>query len=288
MVGGNVSFFRTYASMTVLMIVAVVFRFRLRERVLKLLWEATGKQNGLFVLGLLSLCLIFGFLSRYMGLSMLYGAFLFGSAISGNHYVTHIESSVETIGTFFSCLYFASIGMVLKLGWISSNLFSVTTVLFHVFAAKVLVMIPLLLIAGFRFRKVVLATLSILPISEFSMIYMSRAYKSGAAGRKLYLEVLASTAISMMIEPLLQRIVMSQSRPLSFPRSAAQRAADLSTLSVSKDEVALTRDETDILNIRRVHHFDGETADVDKEYGRTGDGISDPDPDDVARDIATW
>ena len=94
-VGGAVTFFWTCTSMALLLIVALVFRFRLRERVLKLLWHGTGKQPGLFLLGLLSLCLIFGFMSRGVGLNMLYGAFIFGSAISGTHYVTHIEGAVR-------------------------------------------------------------------------------------------------------------------------------------------------------------------------------------------------
>jgi hypothetical protein len=71
LVGGPVTFLWTVTSMALLLMVALVFRFRFRDRLLKSLWGATGKQPGLFLLGLLSMCLIFGFMSRGVGLNML-------------------------------------------------------------------------------------------------------------------------------------------------------------------------------------------------------------------------
>ena len=115
--------------------------------------------------------------------------------------------------------------MVIKLGWLSSHFSSILLVLLEVLTSKVLVMTVLLLLAGFRFRKIVLATVSIVPISEFSIIYMSRAYAQGVVSRNLYLNVLAATAVSMMVGPLLQRIVMSQSRPLVQGRSQGGHGA---------------------------------------------------------------
>jgi len=174
-------------------------------------------------------------------LSYSYGAFIFGSAISGTHYVRHIEGAVESINAVFSCLYFASIGMVIKLSWVNAHFSSILLVLLEVLTSKFLVMLVLLLLAGFKFRKIILATVSIAPISEFSIIYMSRAYAQGVVSRSLYLNVLAATAVSMMVGPVLQRIVMSQSRPLGLGQSsgggggAAARGSSQGSSSQSRE-----------------------------------------------------
>ena len=202
--------------------------------------------------------------------------------------------------------------MVIKLGWLSSHFSSILLVLLEVLTSKVLVMTVLLLLAGFRFRKIVLATVSIVPISEFSIIYMSRAYAQGVVSRNLYLNVLAATAVSMMVGPLLQRIVMSQSRPLVQGRSqgghgargagggssssggggggggasaaAAEEGAGASfalrELEAAASALLGTASKPDTKMSRQsVAWLASSDRFVDESYGKSGNGISDNDVD---------
>ncbi len=127
----------------------------------------TGSRE-LFLLMVVSMCLIASFAAERLGLGIALGAFLAGIVVSESSYSHEVFSQVRPLRDVFASLFFVSVGMLLDPAFLAANWPLVATVVIAIVVGKaLLVMLPLYRL-GWHGRTVVVSGLGLAQIGEFS------------------------------------------------------------------------------------------------------------------------
>lgn len=148
-------------------------------------------------------------LSEHLGISMELGCFMAGVVLSSNgeHLVHKVNELVEPLRDFFSCLFFASIGLHVFPTFVLNEFPLVLTLTMGVVSVKfvVSVLVLRLFLCETRNTKYIVAA-GLAQVSEFSFVLGSRARRFHLISREVYLIILSVTTISLLLAPLLWRI----------------------------------------------------------------------------------
>jgi CPA2 family monovalent cation:H+ antiporter-2 len=120
------------------------------------------------------------------------GAFLAGLALSESEFATQTLAEVLPFRDTLSSLFFVSVGMLLDLGFLFSNLPLVLLTVLAVILGKFISGALPLLFAGYPLRIAVLAGATLAQIGEFSFILADRGEALGLLNRTQYQTFLAA------------------------------------------------------------------------------------------------
>lgn len=113
-----------------------------------------------------------------LGLSVEMGALIAGVSISTFPYHIHITAKISPLRDFFMTLFFVSLGM--KIPAPQTELFiPLAIIIFFVIISKILVIYPLVRLAGNSGRSAFIASLNLTQISEFSPVIATLGLKYG-------------------------------------------------------------------------------------------------------------
>lgn len=157
----------------------------------------------LFLIMLVLLCLGSSALTAAMGWSLALGAFLAGLALSESEYATQTLAEVLPFRDTLASLFFVSVGMLLDLRFLLTNLALVTVTVVAVLALKFVAGGLPTLVAGYPLRIAVLAGLTLAQVGEFSFILAERGLALGLLDREQYQTFLAAAVITIALTPLL-------------------------------------------------------------------------------------
>ncbi|MBN2347981.1 MAG: cation:proton antiporter [Bacteroidales bacterium] len=178
----------------------------------KLLYFIAARKNQeLFMMSILLICLAVALLTSQLGMSLAFGAFLAGLMIAGSDYSHNTFGNMISFKDTFTSFFFVSIGMLLDLDFISDHIGIVIGTLALVMFVKTFIAGGTGFILGHTFRGTVLVGLALSQLGEFSFI-LAKIGRGASLISEYYFQLfLAVTVLSMSLSPFLIMIA----RPLS-------------------------------------------------------------------------
>lgn len=172
---------------------------------------AMTKNQELFLMSILLICLSVAFLTAELGMSLAFGAFLAGLMISESEYSHNAFGHIIPFKDTFASFFFVSIGMLLDLQFLVDNITIVLGTVAMVIVVKMLIASGTAFMLGHTFRGVVLVGLALAQVGEFSFILVKLGQNYQIISDYYYQLFLAVAVITMSFSPFLIMVA----RPLS-------------------------------------------------------------------------
>ena len=166
---------------------------------------ALTKNQELFLMSILLICLAVALLTSQLGMSLAFGAFLAGLMISESHYSHNAFSNLIPFKDTFTSFFFVSIGMLLDLSFVIDNLPIVILSVFLVISIKSIVGAFTGFILGHTFRGFVVIGIALSQVGEFSFILAKIGLNNSIITNYYYQLFLAVAVITMALSPFLMR-----------------------------------------------------------------------------------
>ena len=170
-------------------------------RVLHLI--ALTKNQELFLMSILLVCLAVALLTSELGMSLAFGAFLGGLMISRSEYSQNAFSHLVPFKDTFTSFFFVSIGMLLDLSFVAGHIVLVLGTVLLVIAIKTFVAGGTAFLLGHTFRGTVVVGIAMAQIGEFSFILAKTGQTYQILTDHFYQLFLAVTIVSMAVSPFL-------------------------------------------------------------------------------------
>jgi CPA2 family monovalent cation:H+ antiporter-2 len=177
---------------------------RLMPRLLR--WVAENNSRELFLLAVCTLGLGIGYGTYLFGLSFALGAFVAGMLLSESDYGHQALSSILSLRDLFSLLFFASVGMLLDLGFLWAHLGEILLLVLLVMLGKGFIFAALGRL--FRYGNVVPLALglSMFQVGELSFLLARAGVECGALGPEQYSRLLPVAILTMVVTPPIARL----------------------------------------------------------------------------------
>ncbi|MFW5753524.1 MAG: cation:proton antiporter, partial [Marinilabiliaceae bacterium] len=172
---------------------------------------AMTKNQELFLMSILLICLAVAFLTAELGMSLAFGAFLAGLMISESEYSHNAFGHIIPFKDTFTSFFFVSIGMMLDLQFVTDNIGIVVGTVGMVVLLKVLIASGTAFVLGHTLRGVILVGLALAQVGEFSFILVKMGQNYHIISDFYFQLFLAVAVITMSLSPFMIMI----SRPLS-------------------------------------------------------------------------
>jgi CPA2 family monovalent cation:H+ antiporter-2 len=202
-------------------LVAIIFFFG--ERSVRWLLDraaATGSRE-LFTLTVLVVALGVAIASAALfGVSMALGAFLAGLVVARSEFGHRAASEAMPMRDAFAVLFFVSVGMLLDPGYLLENPGIILAALAVVLVGKPLIAVAVVLLLRYPLRTALAVAVALAQIGEFSFILVTLGVDLGAADPSLLNVVVATAIISIILNPVLYRLVEPLARALERIRGA--------------------------------------------------------------------
>jgi monovalent cation:H+ antiporter-2, CPA2 family len=172
---------------------------------------AMTRNQELFLMSILLICLSVALLTSALGMSLAIGAFLAGLMISESGYSHNAFGNIVPFKDTFTSFFFVSIGILLDLNFVFAHPWLVIcTVLMLIFFKSILAGITAFLL-GHTFRGVVMVGIALSQVGEFSFILAKLGMDYNILTTFHYQLFIAVAVISMALTPFLIQI----SRPMA-------------------------------------------------------------------------
>lgn len=142
-------------------------------------------------------------LTAQFGLSLALGAFIAGLVLSESEYSHQIVSDILPFRDVFNSLFFVSIGMLLSVSALISNLVMVLIVFLSLVIGKALIVVLVAMLSGNSLRVAVMIGLGLAQVGEFSFILAKIGLAQELLSNNDYQQFLAASIISMIATPFL-------------------------------------------------------------------------------------
>ncbi|MEK6591266.1 MAG: cation:proton antiporter [Nitrospinota bacterium] len=204
--------------------VAVIF-FTSRLLVPKLLHHVVRlKSRESLILFVILLCLGTAWLTHYFGLSLAMGAFIAGLIISESDYSSQVVVETLPFRDFFSSIFFISIGMLLKLYYLSDHFIYLLSLTIGIILLKMVFTFVSVILFQKSFRIAFISALRLAQIGEFSFLIAENGFHLQLIGSDDFQTLLISAIMSMMMTPFLILISYDLSLRLQHLLSISEKA----------------------------------------------------------------
>jgi len=177
---------------------------------------AISNSQELFLISIILIGFAVASFSAWLGLSLALGAFLAGLAISESEYSHQAIGNLIPFRDIFTSFFFVSIGMLLDVEFLISNLFIILSVPIIVILLKLFLVSFVSFILGYPFRIAFRTGLVLAQIGEFSFILAKIGQSNHLIDDYIYQLFLAIAILSMSITPIL--IIFSSSLSRIFEK----------------------------------------------------------------------
>lgn len=167
---------------------------------------ARRESQELFLLTITAIGLGIGYITYLVGLSFAFGAFIAGMVISESEYSHKALSDIVSLRDIFGLLFFTSVGMLLRPGFIIENATTILVIVLLVGVGKILIFSSLVRVFGYTNIIPLAAGLGLFQIGEFSFVLARVGIDSGSISDELYSFVLSTAIISMVLTPLVSNL----------------------------------------------------------------------------------
>ncbi len=221
----GIEIFRGLAIITVLVIGGMFIVPRTLDRIVLL------RDRELFTLCIAFFCIGTAVVTALAGFSIAIGAFIAGLVISESEYGLQALSDVLPFRAVFSGIFFISIGMLLDVSAVMTELGVLVALLAVLFALKVTVAAVSVLAVGGTTSTALISGLTLVQIGEFSILLASEGLRLGLFREGDYQHFLSAAVLSMMATPFLIRAARPIAERIAPSGRGLQRLADADTAS---------------------------------------------------------
>lgn len=156
-----------------------------------------------FVISVVLLSLGTSWLTLQAGLSLALGAFIAGIVLSESEYSHQIVADILPFRDVFNSLFFMSIGMLLSLSALWSDVLIVLAWVAALTIGKALLVLAVMRLLGYSLRISITTGLGLAQIGEFSFILAKAGLPEGLLSEPDYQRFLAASILSMIAAPFL-------------------------------------------------------------------------------------
>lgn len=164
---------------------------------------AMTKNQEVFLMSILLICLSVAFLTSELGMSLAFGAFLAGLMISESEYSHNAFGNLIPFKDTFTSFFFVSIGMLLDLGFVLDHIWLVLGTVLLVVVLKIILGGLTAFVLGHTFRGTVLVGIALSQVGEFSFILAKLGMNYEVFDSFYYQLFLAVAIITMSISPFM-------------------------------------------------------------------------------------
>jgi CPA2 family monovalent cation:H+ antiporter-2 len=157
----------------------------------------------LFIIFVVLMSLGTAWLTAQFGLSLALGAFIAGMVLSESEYSHQIVADVLPFRDVFNSIFFVSIGMLLSLSALRSDLPVVLALVVALTVGKAAVVLAVVRLLGNSLRVSTVTALGLAQVGEFSFILARAGLPQGLLTEADYQRFLAASILSMIATPFL-------------------------------------------------------------------------------------
>jgi CPA2 family monovalent cation:H+ antiporter-2 len=161
------------------------------------------RSRDMFLVAVVTICLVVAWAGSEVGLSLALGAFLAGLIVSESEYSLQALSDILPFRDLFASFFFISIGMLLDVGRILDAPAAAAGLVAGVLVLKALVAGGATLALGLSLRTAVVAGLALSQVGEFSFILAGNGLAAGLLDEGTYQSFLAAAVVSIGLTPFL-------------------------------------------------------------------------------------
>ena len=171
--------------------------------ILPFLWRriALARSRELSLLSALTLAVGLATGSALLGLSIAFGAFLAGLALSENEYGHATLSDIFPLREIFASVFFVSMGMLIDPAIIWEDPGTVLALAFAIVAGKGILSFLSVRMAGLTISSAVMTALVLAQVGEFSFVISRAALDEGVISNELASAFLMAAVISIIVNP---------------------------------------------------------------------------------------
>jgi CPA2 family monovalent cation:H+ antiporter-2 len=167
---------------------------------------ARTRVRELFLISVLLLCSGIVLITYQAGLSLALGAFLAGLIISESEYNHQALGNIIPFKDIFSSFFFVSIGMMLDLSFLFSNILPVLIIVLLIFIVKIITASFATIILKYPLRVAIAVGFALFQIGEFSLILSKTGIRYGLMDDFDYQIFLASAILMMAVTPFVMKL----------------------------------------------------------------------------------
>ena len=156
-----------------------------------------------FIISVVLLSLGTSWLTLQAGLSLALGAFIAGIVLSESEYSHQIVADILPFRDVFNSLFFMSIGMLLSLSALWSDVLIVLAWVAALTVGKALLVLAVMRLLGYSLRISTTTALGLAQVGEFSFIRAKAGVAEGLLLEPDYQRFLAASIVSMIAAPFL-------------------------------------------------------------------------------------
>ncbi|HWB02882.1 MAG TPA: cation:proton antiporter [Verrucomicrobiales bacterium] len=191
------------------------------------------RARDLFTLTVLALCAGIASLGNFLELGYTVGAFAAGVAVSGSVYSHRILADAAPFRDFFLTIFFLSVGALVKPQILIDQWMLILGLSVFVLAAKTALTATAARVSGAPVATGLLAGVALAGVGEFAIVLGREARSRGLVAQDSLDLVLAVTAVTLSLSPLLMRAVLPavsklEARPAPEAVPDKKRAAGFS------------------------------------------------------------
>ena len=165
------------------------------------------------------------------GVSMALGAFLAGMVVGRSDYSLRAATEALPMRDAFAVLFFVSVGMLLDPRAVLQSPVLVTCALLVVLVGKPVAAIAVVLLMRYPMRVALAVGVALAQIGEFSFILAALAQQLGLLPAEAMNTIVATSIVSIVLNPLLYRLLPSSGAAPSLGDAHAAEPAAVSTAS---------------------------------------------------------
>jgi CPA2 family monovalent cation:H+ antiporter-2 len=212
---GAAGLLRALGTATLVVAVVLVAARRVVPRLLERVARTCSQE--VFLLTVVAICLCTAYLTALAGVSVSLGAFLAGLVISESRHGTHALGEVLPLQILFSATFFVSVGMLLDVGFLVTNLPLVVGGLLAVLVGKTVATATGLTLLRTRWRTALATGLLLAQVGEFSFVLLTVGQASGLSPAGLGPDgtqaAVAGTVLLMALTPVLATLAARIDQP---------------------------------------------------------------------------
>jgi CPA2 family monovalent cation:H+ antiporter-2 len=168
---------------------------------------ARAKNNELFLLVLLAVCLGTAALTEAVRLSLALGAFAAGLMVSASDYAHRALDQLLPLRDAFVALFFVTIGILINPRAVLAYPQILIAILLLVLVGKLFIWTSIVKLFRYPWKTAVLVGTGLTQIGEFSFILVQVAHANGLLDDRFYYSMLAASLISILANAALVRAV---------------------------------------------------------------------------------
>ena len=221
----------------------IVVVLTLATRVMPHVLEAVARTCSpeIFLLSIVGICLGTAYLTSLAGVSLSLGAFLAGLLVSESRFGQQALGEILPLQIIFSAAFFVSVGLLLDLGFVMTNLPLVLAAILGILALKTLVTTGAARLLGYPLTVALPAGFLLAQVGEFSFV-LERAGRAvglspaglGDAGAQTFV---AATVLLMGATPFLGQVGRRVKHRLPTPKAEAETVPDASAYADLREHV---------------------------------------------------